>query len=216
MPTLAFDRATANRWTDQDGRLHVERSVISRTQVDDYLASEIPNWQALGLKAGTLVPLLRPADELAKAAPAYDGLPLLSKHVAVTAAAHRPDLVVGVVMDPVFRDPDLVASLIVWDGDVIRRIEEADEQGAGCGISCGYRYVADMTPGSDGGVRYAGVMRRIVPNHVSLVDSPRVRGAFVGDAAPVQRRTLRDDLLATAPGLALVSIGYPEVNYLRR
>jgi uncharacterized protein len=199
---LALDRsATANRWRDIDGRLHVERSVISRSEVSDYLASEVPGWQALGLKEGTLVPLLRDPDELRKAAPAFDGVPLLSKHVAVTAAAHRPDLVVGVVLNPRWEDPDLVAELVVWDGDAIRRIEAVDAHP----LSCGYRYDADMRPGTDRGVRYAGVMRRIVPNHVSLVPSPRVRGAFVGDAAPRWR-----------PSFPMPAIGYPPVNYRLR
>jgi hypothetical protein len=205
MLAFAYDRSTTNRWTDADGRLHVERSIISRAQVDDYLAEEVPGWQALGLKAGTLVPLFRDPDELRRAAPAFDGLPLLSKHVAVTADAPRSDLVVGVVMDPRWEAPDLVASLIVWDGDAIARIEAADEQGTGCGISCGYRYECDMTPGSDGGVRYRAVMRRISPNHVSLVDSPRVRGAFVGDAAPSVTTFHRAARIA--PGLAKVSLG---------
>jgi uncharacterized protein len=104
MAALAFDRSSAGRWVDIDGRLHVPRSVISRAEVSDYLAEEVPSWQALGLKAGTLVPLFRDPDELRKAAPAFDGAPLLSKHVAVTAAAHRPDLVVGVVLNPDFED----------------------------------------------------------------------------------------------------------------
>jgi hypothetical protein len=205
---LAYDRSTsANRWRDADGRLHVERSVISRAQVDDYLAEEVPGWQKLGLKAGTLVPLFRAPDELRRAAPAFDGLPLLSKHVAVTSDAHPSNLVVGVVMDPKWEPPDLVASLIVWDGDAIRRIEAADEQGAGSGISCGYRYTPRMGSGTDGGVRYAGTMCRLIPNHVALVPSPRVRGAVVGDAAPVRRRSALDSAIALVPGLAKTSIG---------
>jgi uncharacterized protein len=208
---LALDRsASMNRWFDVDQRLHIGRSVLSRAQVDNYLAEEIPDWEALGLRRGTLVPLFRAPDELRRATPAFDGLPLLSKHVPITAATHRPDLVVGVVMDPRWEDPDLVASLIVWDSASIRRIEEADEQGAGCGISCGYRYEADMRSGSDGGMRYAGVMRRIIPNHVSLVSSPRVRGAFVGDAAP--SLSARESAARIAPGIMRTTIG--PVGYL--
>jgi uncharacterized protein len=183
---LALDRATSGgRFTDIDGRLHIPRSsTITRCEVSDYLAEEIPGWESLGLKAGDLIPMLRPADELKAAAPAFDGLPLLSKHVPLTAASHRPDLVVGVILDPMWEEPDLVATLIVWDGDAIKRIEEAEAEGAGANLSCGYRYKPDMSPGVHQGVRYAGVMKNIVPNHVSMVDRGRVPGAMVGDSAP--------------------------------
>jgi hypothetical protein len=214
MPVLAFayDRATANRHYDIDGRLRVERSVISRSEVSDYLAEEIVGWRSLGLTAGTLVPLFRDPDELRRATPAFNGLPLLSKHVPITASTHRHDLVCGVVMNPKWEDPDLVASLIVWAGDAIARIERADEQGVGAGLSAGYRYEVDMSPGSDGGVRFRGVMRRIIPNHVSLVDRGRVRGAFVADEAPA---TARECATRIAPGLLLTGIGHPPTNYLR-
>jgi uncharacterized protein len=210
---LALDRSSTStgRWTDVDGRLHVPRSTISRAEVSDYVADEIPGWQSLGLKSGTLVPLLRPAAELQKAAPLFDGIPLLSKHTAVSAADHRPDLIVGVILDPQWLAPDLLATLIIWDASAIERVERAEAEGAGACLSCGYRYKPDMRSGTHQGVPYRGVMRAIEPNHCAMVDRGRVAGAMIAaDAAP---HTTFARAARIAPGLAKTAIGFPQARY---
>ena len=68
-----------------------------------------------------------------------------------------------------FDAPYLKNSLVVWDGEAIKLIED-DKQKE---LSCGYRYRADMTPGTYEGVRYDGVMRDIRGNHVALVEEGR-------------------------------------------
>lgn len=59
MPTmkLAFDR-TARR-IDADGRLHVDRSHISKATVNPYYGKEIPGYEALGLQPDKVYRLLR-------------------------------------------------------------------------------------------------------------------------------------------------------------
>jgi hypothetical protein len=107
----------------------------------------------------------------------------------ISATAHRPDLVVGVVLNPEWRDPDLIAELIFWDDDAIARIGRAEASGKkGQGLSCGYRYEVDLQPGRVDGQSYEGVMRRLSANHLALVDSPRVSSAVVGDSAALPPR----------------------------
>ena len=154
---LAFDRGSV-RSIDQDGRLRVEWANISKANVCPYLGSEIPDAEALGLDPKQIYKLLRDPDELAKAAPSFNNIPLLSEHVPVSADDHRPGLVVGATgSDSEFVAPYLRNSLVVWAADAIKGIEN-DEQRE---LSCAYRYVADMTPGTYRGESYSGVMRQI-------------------------------------------------------
>jgi hypothetical protein len=186
--SAAYDRSATERWKDADGRLHVPQSVISRAEISDYLGREIPQWKSLGLDGDRMYPLYRHPDELSAAAGSFHGIPILSKHVPISAAAHRPDLVVGVVLNPIWRAPDLLAELVIWDGDAIAQIERAERSGnRGQGLSSGYRFSADMTPGRINGQPYTGTMRNIAANHLALVDDPRVRNAYVGDSAPRPR-----------------------------
>jgi hypothetical protein len=91
---LAFDRASVRTY-DRDGRLHVEITNISKAAVNPYIGREIPDYKALGLDPDRVYKLLRDPDELAKAAPTFNNIPLLSRHKAVTADDHQPDLVIG-------------------------------------------------------------------------------------------------------------------------
>jgi uncharacterized protein len=190
--SAAYDRSATERWKDADGRLHVPQSVISRAEISDYLGREIPQWKSLGLDGNRMYPLYRHPDELSAAAGSFHGIPILSKHVPVSAAAHRPDLVVGVVLNPEWRDPDLLAELVFWVDGAIEQIERAERGGKrGQGLSCGYRYTADMTPGRVDGQSYRGVMRSISANHLAVVDEPRVSSAVVGDSALPRPRITR-------------------------
>ena len=178
---MAFDRATV-RSVDPDGRLHVEMSNISKANVCPYLGKEIPDWQALGLQPDKIYQLLRDPEELRKAAPTFNNLPLLSQHVPVSAANHQPDLVVGSTgTDAEFSHPYLKNSLVVWAKDAIDAIQSEVQKE----LSSAYRYRADMTPGTFQGARYDGVMRNIVGNHVALVKEGRAgTDVVVGDSKP--------------------------------
>ena len=176
---LAFDRATV-RNRDADGRLHVEITNISKSNVCPYVGHEIPAWQELGLEAGRIYNLLRDPAELERAAPTFNNLPLLSDHIPVSAAAHHPELVIGSTgTDAVFEPPYLKNSLVVWAALAISDIEAGMKKE----LSSAYRYRADMTPGVFEGVRYDGVMRDIVGNHVALVKEGRAGAdVVVGDS----------------------------------
>jgi uncharacterized protein len=166
--TLALDR-TARR-TDADGRLHVDRSHISKANVSPYYGREIPGFDELGLEADKIYRLLRDPVELERAAPTFARLPILSKHVPVTVDTPRPDLVVGALgSDVTFNAPYLDADLCVWDAAAIAGID-ADKVRE---LSCAYRYVPVMEPGEFEGQAYDGVMTEIQGNHLALVEVGR-------------------------------------------
>jgi Uncharacterized protein conserved in bacteria (DUF2213) len=169
--TLALDRAMATTYYDADGRLRIGAAPISKACVNGYRGKEISGWKELKLNPERLYNLLRDPEELERAAPSFNMVPLLIKHTPTSAADHQAqaDLVVGAVADCEFRNPYLDASLIIWTREAIDRVESAAQRE----LSAGYHYRVDLTPGNFGGVRYDGVMRDIVGNHVALVERGR-------------------------------------------
>ena len=189
---IAMDRAPSVRSFDADGRLHVASSHISKANVCPYLGREIPGWEELGLDGDHDYNLLRDPDELARAAPTFNNLPVLSEYVPVTAFgedSHREDLVVGSTgTDASFNGVYLVNSLVVWARRSIDGIE-SDEQRE---LSSDYRYRADMTPGNYKNVAYDGIMRDIIGNHVALVFEGRAGpDVYVGDEQPMALKSKR-------------------------
>jgi len=177
---FAFDRASVRR-TDKDGRLHLETTNISKANVCPYLGREIPGWYELGLDPNKIYKLYRDKDELAKAAPTFNNLPVLSEHVETNAENHKHKLVIGTTgTDADFTHPYLRNSMSFWDKSAIDDIENEDKKE----LSSAYRYRADMTPGtSPEGERYDGVMRDIIGNHVALVEEGRAGpDVVVGDS----------------------------------
>lgn len=186
--SLAQDRSL--RSYDQDGRLHVESSNISKATVNPYYGSEIPNYQQLGLEPKKVYYLLRDPEELEKAAPTFNNLPLLSKHIPVSADEPQKEVIAGTTgSDTVFEDGYLKCSLAVWDAEAIAGIESGEQ----VELSSAYHYTADMTAGEFEGRHYDGVMRDIVGNHVALVDVGRAgRDVVVSDADPFyERKTMK-------------------------
>jgi hypothetical protein len=181
---IAQDRSM--RSYDEDGRLHVETSNISKATVNPYYGSEIPNHDKLGLEPTKVYYMLRDPEELEKAVQTFNNLPLLSKHIPVSADEPQKDVIVGTTgSDAKFEDGYLKCSLAVWDSEAIAGIESGEQME----LSSAYRYVADMTPGEFNGMRYDGVMRDIVGNHVALVDVGRAgRDVVVSDADPFSER----------------------------
>jgi len=185
---LALDKSM--RTVDENGYLHVAVSNISKAMVCPYLGEEIAD---IAKEAGVVVDpnrtyfLLRDPEELAKAAPYFNGLPLLAGHEPLSAEDLAVDIekkamVVGATgNDAIFVKPYLQNSLVVWDAAAIQRINTREQ----VELSCAYRWILDMTPGTYEGVAYDGVMRELRGNHVALVDEGRAGpDVLVSDAKP--------------------------------
>jgi uncharacterized protein len=178
---MALDRNSVRR-LDADGRMHVDQSNISKATVNPYRGSEIPDAEALGLDPNRVYRLLRHPDELAKAVPTFNNLPILSEHQPVSADEHPAELVIGSTgTDAAFEPPYLKNSLVFWPQSAIDAIESGQKRE----LSSAYRYTADMTPGVYEGMPYDGVMRNIVGNHVACVVEGRAgHDVVVGDQKP--------------------------------
>ena len=184
--SFALDRASV-RTKDENGYLHVARTHISKANVCGYLGREIndvmaedPKWEPLD--PDRIYQLLRDPEELKKAAPTFNNVPLLNIHVSATAEVFPQDAVIGSTgTDAVFADPYLDNSLVLWkDDEGIDDVESKRKKE----LSSAYRYRADMTPGKFQGVPYDGVMRDLRGNHVALVEEGRAGpDVVVGDAA---------------------------------
>ncbi|EMF5696173.1 DUF2213 domain-containing protein [Enterobacter roggenkampii] len=184
---LAFDRATVRSF-DKDGRLHIELTPISKANVCPYYGREIPNSKALGLQPDKVYYLLRDPEELKKAAPTFNNIPLLDEHIPVTADDPQKMSVVGSTgTDSDFAHPYLNNSLVVWDSNSIAGIESDEKKQ----LSSAYRYRADMTPGVYEGQPYDGVMRDIVGNHVAIVIEGRAGpDVVVGDSLSLELKEM--------------------------
>ncbi len=163
---LAFDR----RMETIDGHLVVTGCHITKANVCPYLGAEIPNSEALGLKPDKIYYLYRDAAEITAAKDTYNRVPLLMQHVAVSADAPQQFLTVGTASNARFTHPYLDADLTIWTREGIDAIESGKQRE----LSCGYRYVCDLTPGtSPEGEKYDGRMTQIVANHIALVEAGR-------------------------------------------
>lgn len=206
---IAFDRSV--RHFDVDGRLHVDKTNISKATVNPYYGKEIPYD---GLQPDRVYQMLRHPDELAKAADTFRNLPLLIEHVPVSAADHRPDLVVGTTgSDVSFDGKYLTCSLSIWDDTAIAGVESREQTE----LSSAYRYVADMTPGTFEGMPYDGIMRQIVGNHVALVNVGRAgKDVVVADSNPFKEIDMKKNVAISAVLAALVanSIAADSAPYL--
>ncbi len=179
-PHMAFDRSM--RRYDEDGRLHLERTSITKSNVCEYKGREIPKWRALELDPDKTYKLLRDPKELERAVATFNNIPVLNKHVPVTALAHHPELVVGSTgTDATWDPPYLDNSIVVWAKPSISKIEDKTQRE----LSSAYYYDADMTPGKHEGEDYDGVMRNIRANHVALVPDGRAGpDVVVADSKP--------------------------------
>lgn len=181
---LAFDAAITARRIDENGFMHVDACPISKATVNPYLGREIPNWQDLGLNPERVYYGLRDPEELAKAAPTFNGLPLMQGHHDYTADAPPKEYQVGSTgTEARFEEPYLLNALSITDKKAIKSVED----GSCKQISCSYRYTPDMTAGEYQGAKYDFVMRDIRGNHVALVPQGRAGSdVVVSDSLPVE------------------------------
>lgn len=175
---------------DADGHMRVEMSRISKANVCPYRGSEIPNSEKLGLDPNKTYQLYRHPDELAKAAHTFDGKPLLIRHEPVTSDLPKQSLWVGTLGACTFEPPYLITRPLTVISAEAQALIEAEEQRE---LSAGYRYRADMTPGTTPeGEPYDGVMREITGNHVAIVREGRAGSdVHVADEFPPELRSMK-------------------------
>jgi hypothetical protein len=178
---IAFDRASM-RSIDMDGRLHLEAATVSMAAVNRYLGREIPGADELGLDPNHPYAVLRPPEELQRAAPTMNNVPVLDGHAIVDASDWKPDKVVGATgTDAKFQTPLLTVSLVIWAQPAVDRVED----GSCACISAGYRYEVDPSPGEYEGKRYDMAMKDLSFQHIALVPEGRIGAqSVIGDAVP--------------------------------
>ncbi len=203
---LAMDRDSV-RSTDKYGRMRVRTANISKATINEYLGHEVPGWQALGLERDKLYRFLRDPEELAKAAPTFNNLPVLRRHVGVTALDHKPwDVVGSTGSDATFDGEYLKNSLGIWAQDAIDGVESGAQQE----LSSSYGWRPEMTAGKFGGKAFDGIMRDIVGNHVALVETGRAGpDVLVGDSNEEIERMSNREIAKTLAAVAArqVTIG---------
>lgn len=174
--TQIFD-SKINRRIDENGRLIVDKSLITKATVNQYLGKEIPNYQKYGLDANKLYNVLRPKEELEKCIDKFNMLPLLSKHIMDYAQIPQRDSWSGCVSNAYMENDGVYGSLSVWDNTEIQNIQSETKRD----LSLGYNAKYVKESGIYNGVPYELVMRDIMPNHLALVKRGRVKGAEVFD-----------------------------------
>ena len=174
------------RHKDSNGYMHVDKSNITKEQVAPYMGDSIPEWQELGLDPKKVYNIYRPAEELEKAVPTFNGLPLMLEHWdmdADTIGNVKEHVVGSLGTDASYEAPYLTNSITIIDAKAI----EAVENGTFKELSAGYTCKLDMTGGIFDGQAYDGVMREIKGNHVALVPEGRAgHDVKVADSLPTK------------------------------
>lgn len=178
---IAFDRSNASvRHTDENGFLHVAKSHASKEQVVPYYGREIPDYEKYGFEPEKIYYAYRPADELKKSLPTWEGVPLHLEHHIDSAEDPQHEHRVGTVGDPEWNAPYLDISLVVWDQHAIDGINDGSYRE----LSMAYRYTPIKKSGNFEGVPYDFIMTDIRGNHVALVEEGRAGpDVLVADAA---------------------------------
>ncbi len=187
---LAMDAKSA-REVDKFGKMYVRDNRISKANISGYYGVEIPGYEKLGLESRKIYQLYRPPQELEKAMPTFNGIPVLMGHPAENNTKPITDLAVGAVMNDIrFEFPYLIASISIWD-EAAKAGIETDIQRE---LSPSYSYVPDMTPGSVDGEAYDGVMRNIHAYHLAIVPDGRTGpDVLVNDAKPEDLKKMADE-----------------------
>lgn len=183
----AFDEASVRSY-DKDGRLRVEKAHISKANICPYYGREIPGFEKLGLEPDRIYQLFRDPEELKKAAPSFNNIQILLRHIPTSPDDPQKDVWVGTTgTDAEFNDPYLDNSLAFHVRDGIDAVESNEQKE----LSAGYYYDPDMTPGEYMGQKYDGVMRNLVANHLCLVREGRAGSdVVVGDTAIPQLKDM--------------------------
>lgn len=194
MTQLAFDRAFTLRWHDEDGRLHVERSNLTRVQVAPYHGAEIPGWEALKLDPEKVYYGYRPAEELGdeETIRSVNGIPIQLNHHLDYPDKPAKETRVGSTGDKAAFDGTYLSnSLHIQDSDAIDRIKDGSMKQ----LSLAYHYDPDFkSSGEWKGQKYDFTMRKIRGQHLALVEEGRAGPTcVVEDHAFQGEKSMNDD-----------------------
>ena len=164
----------SHREKDDNGRLIVKHTLITKGCVSPYWGEEIPNWQELGLDPKKKYNVYRPIEELknAKWAPT---MPLLNKHIMDYADMPQRENWAGSVSNFDFEGDNVYADICFWNNEDIDNVENGTKKD----LSMGYRCKHIKEAGEYNGQPYDLKMVNILPNHLALVEKGRVKGAYV-------------------------------------
>lgn len=178
---------------DANGFMHVHRSHISKACVCPYYGREIPNYEELGLDADTVYSVLRPEDELIKAVPSFNGLPLLLEH-HYDDAKHPSDFRVGSLgTNAAYNAPFLDNAITITDAEAIKAVEN----GEAAELSCCYSYDPVLESGEFDGEKYQVRMTNIIGNHCALTYRGRCGSEVrVADSNPMEvNNTMEEEVV---------------------
>ena len=193
---IVFDKNTfgSNREIDSNGFLRVDECNISKCQIRPYLGREIPNWREFGLEPDKIYNVYCPKEELEKALPTFNNLPLTREHIEVDVDNVPKEKIVGSLGDHAsFEYPYLKNNLIIYDKKDIDLVMSGKKKE----LSCGYRYTPVRQSGDVDGQHYDFVMTDIIGNHVALVKQGRAgRDVMVADSSKGILETIKEKIMA--------------------
>ena len=169
---------TAGMWT-------YEGNPITRAGVFLYSGKAIDGNGSLGLDPQKLYPVLRPYEELLKAAESFNGKPINNDHEMIGTVEELPkpdEKNIGGTIYNVRPSQDqeglIVADMTIFS-DEIQQLVSSGKRELSCGYWCKYR----PEVGTYNGQRYEFVQYDLEGNHIALVDNGRMgSGVRVFDA----------------------------------
>ncbi|MBO7712493.1 MAG: DUF2213 domain-containing protein [Methanobrevibacter sp.] len=194
---IVYDKNTFESKREIDpvnGYLRADDCNISKCQVRAYLGKEIPNWREFDLDPDKIYNVYCPREELKKAVPTFNNLPLTREHIEVDVDNVPKEKIVGSLGDHAsFEYPYLKNNLIIYDKKDIDLVMSGKKKE----LSCGYRYTPVRQSGEAEGQHYDFVMTDIIGNHVALVKQGRAgRDVMVADSSKGILETIKEKIMA--------------------
>lgn len=170
---------------DAAGMWTYEGNPITRAGVFLYSGKAIDGNGSLGLDPKKLYPVLRPYEELLKAAESFNGKPIINDHemIGTVEELTKPDEKnIGGTIYNVRPSQDqeglIIADMTIFS-DEIQQLVSSGKRELSCGYWCKYR----PEVGTYNGQRYEFVQYDLEGNHIALVDNGRMgSGVRVFDA----------------------------------